>query len=260
MKYSLVFLALFLLTACNEEPPTTEPPTPVETDAPPAANTLSDTERTEGWQLLFDGKTTDGWRGYNHETFPTRGWEIDDSGNLTVHASGGEEDGFGGDIITEQQYENFDLQLEFMVSDTGNSGILYRVVEVEHTPIWHNAPEYQILDNDYYLSVPEEVLGINMKNKLTGEQYDMYGAPEDYTRPLGEWNQARITIQDDRVTHYLNGAKTAEFTIGSPDYQERLAASKFKDYPGFAQTRRGHIGLQDHGHLIKFRNIKIREL
>ena len=149
MKPLLIVSLAILFFACGEksENATSNNDT---TNPAMAHNTLTDIEKEAGWQLLFDGKSTAQWRGYNHPTFPDKGWKVDSEGNLTVSKSGTEEAGFGGDIITRERFENFEFKVDFMVSDTGNSGVFYRVVEVANTPIWHNAPEYQILDNQTY--------------------------------------------------------------------------------------------------------------
>lgn len=221
-----------------------------------SANMLSEAEKEAGWKLLFDGKTTNGWRGYNHETFPTIGWKINEAGSLTVSKSGTEEAGFGGDIITVDKFENFELLVDFMVSDTGNSGIFYRVLESKDQAIWQNAPEYQVLDNQTYINM----YGDDMKTHLTGDDYDLQAAPEDYSKPVGEWNTAKIVINNNKAEYWLNGKKTIDTVLESPEWEALVAKSKFKDYPQFGRTKKGHIGLQDHGHLVKFRNIKIREL
>ena len=219
-------------------------------------NSLSVAEIQDGWKLLFDGKSTDQWRGYNRESFPTKGWFIDDEGNLAVTKSGTEEAGFGGDIITREKFENFIFSVDFMVSDTGNSGILYRVIEAENMAIWQNAQEYQILDDETYLKMNEG----NMETHLTGDNYDLQSSPSRFSNPVGKWNTARIVVDGNHVEHWLNGKKTVTTTIGSEKWDSLVAKSKFANYPDFGRALEGHIGLQDHGHLIKFRNIKIKPL
>ena len=220
-----------------------------------SANKLTDAEIEEGWILLFDGESTDQWRGYNKETFPTKGWAVKDD-VLMVFKSGTEEEGFGGDIITKKQFGNFELRLDFMVKDTSNSGILYLVREFEGQPIWHNAPEYQILDNQTYISMG----GMDMTTHLTGDNYDLQAAPQDYSNAVGEWNTARIIVNNNHVEHWLNGNKTIEYEIGSEEWEALVKASKFAEYPEYGRVKMGHIGLQDHGHEVRFRNIKIKPL
>lgn len=209
------------------------------------------------WITLFDGSSTDAWRGYNRESFPNLGWYIDDEGNLCVEKTDGSEEGFGGDIITREAWENYELELEFAVSDTGNSGILYRIIEDEDMAIWQNAPEYQVLDDSVYL----EMLGADeMYNKLTAGLYDMYPAAGNHSNPIGEWNTAKIVVNNNHVEHWLNGQKVVDYTIGSPEWEELYAKSKFSEYGNFSRATTGHIGLQDHGHLIKYRNIRLKPL
>jgi hypothetical protein len=219
-------------------------------------NKLSSEEKASGWELLFDGKSTNSWRGYNHGTFPTLGWYIDDSGNLAVEKSGTEEEGFGGDIITKEKYENFHFKVDFMVSDTGNSGVLYRVIEADGSAIWHNAPEYQILDDDTYIAMGT----MEMKTHLTGDNYDLQSSTGSYSNDVGEWNTAEIIVNNNKVEHWLNGQKTVEYIIESSEWNKMVAKSKFSNYPNYGRSPMGHIGLQDHGHLIKFRNLKIKKL
>ena len=220
-----------------------------------APNTLTETEIAAGWQLLFDGHSTAGWRGYNRDSFPTRGWRVE-NGELLVEHSGEEEAGFGGDIVTEDSFDDFELKVDFLLTDTANSGILYRVIEQEGSAIWHNAPEYQLLDDDTYIAMAS----MDMNTHLTGDNYDLHSASSRPTNPIGEWNTARIIVDGQHVEHWLNGVKTVEYEIGSPDWEALVAKSKFSGYPAYGRTARGPIGLQDHGHLVKFRNIKIRPL
>lgn len=219
-------------------------------------NSLNKIEKEAGWQLLFDGKSTDQWRGYNQPTFPRKGWEIDDEGNLQVSASGTDQAGFGGDIVTKEQFENFELKIDFMVTDTGNSGIFYRVVEEEKAAIWFNAPEFQILDNQTYVDLEK----MDMHTHLTGDNYDLHPSKGDYSRPVGSWNTAHIIVNNNEVEHWLNGQQTVKYTLETPEWEQLVKASKFANYPQYGRTKNGYIGLQDHGHLVKFRNMKIKRL
>ncbi len=211
--------------------------------------------KNHGWEILFDGTNVDQWRGYNKASFPDYGWKIED-GLLIVEKSGMGEEGNAGDIITKKKYRDFELELDFMISDTSNSGIMYLVVEKEGVPAWHNAPEYQILDNPTY----EAMLGDWMDTHRTADNYDLQMADKDYSKPVGKWNKARIVKKENHVEHWLNGHKTIEYEINSPEWKALVANSKFNEYPGFAQAKEGHIALQDHGHRVSFRNIRIREL
>ena len=218
-------------------------------------NTLTAFEEKSGWTLLFDGESTEMWRGYNQAEFPQKGWRVED-GMLVVEKSGTEEDGFGGDIITLEQYENFELTLDFMLSDTANSGIFYLVREFADTPIWYNAPEYQLLDDTTYY----EMLGDWMDTHRTGDNYDIEAAREYHGKAVGQWNTARIIKRGTNVQHWLNDQLAVTYDIGSMDWLMLVKKSKFNEYPMYGKAQRGHIGLQDHGHEVRFRNIKIRRL
>ena len=220
-----------------------------------AVNMLTAKEKEEGWILLFDGESVEAWRGYNSDSFPDKGWQVKDK-LLMVEATGTEEEGYGGDIITRDQYEDFEFKVDFKLSPQGNSGIIYLVKEEENTPSWHNAPEYQLLDNEYY----EENGDIPMDKHRTGDVYDLYAAEEDAMKPVGEWNTAMIRVKDKVVEHWLNGKKIITYTLQSPEWKEIVANSKFSEYPGFGMSERGHIGIQDHGHQLWYRNIKVRPL
>lgn len=219
-------------------------------------NTLTQAERDAGWQLLFDGSSTEGWRGYNKESFPERGWWVED-GMLTVGTTGGSEDGDGGSIVTVESFDNFELTVDFLLQDTSNSGIFYRVIENETDPIWANAPEYQLIDDETYMMTQAEGWGPTHR---TGDNYDLHDSMVRAMNPVGEWNTARILVDGNHVEHWLNGEKTVEYDFGSTEWEELVAASKFNHYPAYGRTQTGPIGLQDHGHTVRFRNIKIRNL
>ncbi len=211
-----------------------------------APNTLTDAERAAGWTLLFDGRTTAGWRNYRADTLSS-GWQAVD-GTLTRVRR-------GGDIITTEQFANFELVLEWRLSPegpAGNSGIFYRASE-EPPVIYMGAAEMQILDNARHGDGRSELTS-------AGANYALYGVPHSAARPVGEWNTVRIVANGNHVEQWFNGAKVVEFEIDSPDWQARVAASKFKDWPLYARARSGHIGLQEHGSVVAFRNIKIRRL
>lgn len=224
---------------------------PASTSFEQPLNTLTESERAAGWRLLFDGKTTDGWRGYNRKDMPP-GWKVIDgvltrtSGGAGGHGAGG-----GDDIITVDQFESFELVLDWKIVAGGNSGVLYRVTEGAKTS-WHVAPEMQVLDNTKHPT--------RDKRQLAGALYDLYAPPRDTTRGVGQWNTARLVVQGNHVEHWLNGVKQVEYTIGSPDWQQRVAQSKFKDKPQFAKAAKGHICLQDHSDRVEYRNIKLRVL
>ncbi len=223
---------------------------------PKAHNTLGAAELDAGWSLLFDGESTQGWRGYNMEEMPTVGWWVED-GMLTVGKSGGDESGQGGSIVTTESYSDFELSLDFLLEDTSNSGIFYRVIENDTDPIWGNAPEYQLIDDATYLTTQAEGWG---PTHQTGDNYDLHNSSVRAMHPIGEWNTARIVVNENHVEHWLNGLKTVEYEFASPEWQALVSASKFNEYPAYGRTQTGPIALQDHGHRVRFRNIKIRKL
>lgn len=215
--------------------------------APPpvtvTANALTPAERQAGWVLLFDGRSTGGWRGFRETQVPS-GWTVVD-GALT-------RTGPANDIITLQQYGDFELALEWKVAPGGNSGVLYRVTE-EAERTYHTGPEMQVLDDAAHRD------GLDRRT-AAGACYGLYPAPAGVVRPAGEWNQARILVRGSQVEHWLNGQRMAQYELGGPDWSARVAASKFQEWPGYGRARRGHIALQDHGDLVAYRNIKLREL
>ncbi len=211
----------------------------------------------EGWIVLFDGSSTDNFRGYGKETFPESGWLIED-GTLKVEGSGkGEAGGGGGDIITKKKYGNFELSLEWKVSEGGNSGIFYLAREIEGEAIYMSAPEMQILDNERH---PDAKLGKD-GNRQAGSLYDLIPAVPQNAKPAGEWNEIKILVYKGTVVHWQNGENVLEYHLWTDQWKEMCADSKFKDWPNFIDTaEEGYIGLQDHGDDVWFRNIKIREL
>lgn len=204
-------------------------------------NALSELERAQGWQLLFDGETLAGWRGYGLEGAP-EGWIVRD-GALVVTGGG------GVDLITEQQYGDFDLDFEFKVSERANSGVMYRVTE-RSDPSWHTGPEYQVLDDALLGELP------NLKHSV-GAIYDLVAPEVKVARLPGHWNRARISVRGWRVQHYLNGHLTAEADLHSPMGARLVAASKFARMDHFAQAREGHLALQDHGDEVAYRSLKL---
>jgi hypothetical protein len=225
----------------------------IEDGAIPVHNVLSQDEIAAGWQLLFDGVSTAGWRGYNKEAFPEAGWGVAD-GNLIVMASDGSEEGLGGDIVSEAVFSDFELTFEFLLTPVGNSGVFYRVVEDPEEPLWTVAPEYQVLDDTAYIDMGT----MDMNTHLTGDNYDLQSSAVTASNPIGEWNQARILVDGTHVEHWLNGQKTVEYEFFSPEWEDLVAKSKFAPYPNYGRAREGRIAIQDHGHEIRFRNIKIR--
>jgi hypothetical protein len=225
-------------------------------DAGPAPNTLTRKEKKEGWNLLFDGTTMNGWRGAYLDSLPTKGWEVKD-GILMVQASGGAEAAFGGDIVTVEQYGSFELVVDFRLTEGANSGIKYFVTEQQpKTPGSAKGLEYQLLDDARH---PDAKLGIN-GNRTLASLYDLLPPTNKSVHPIGEWNHARIVVRGRHVEHWLNGIKVLAYERGGKEFLAHKAESKFKDLDGFGEAPKGHILLQDHGDQVFFRNIKIRIL
>lgn len=219
-------------------------------------NTLSDYEKKNGWKLLFDGVSTKGWRGAYKDKFPEKGWEVKD-GVLSVLGSNGAEASNGGDIVTMDQYGNFELTLEFKITEGANSGIKYYVTESEKNKGSAIGLEYQILDDVRH---PDAKMGRD-GNRTLASLYDLIPAAKG-KRPnaIGEWNMARIVSKNNHVEHWLNGFKVLEYERGSKEFRDLVALSKYKVWENFGEAPKGHILLQDHGNFVSFRNIKIREL
>jgi len=258
MQHTFLFLTFLALTACSQKE-TRKENTPIkDVKSTENQNILTDQEKAEGWQLLFDGLSTKGWRGFKKEKFPDTGWRVED-GMLMVEYSGKGEEGSGGDIITEDQYGNFELKLDWKISPGGNSGIMFHVTESEkYEDSWNTAPEVQILDDFGY----EKLNGgyvINIK-QMTGANYDMHAPSFYYAKPAGEWNQFCVKVQGSHVEHWLNDRKIVEYELWSPEWKELVKKSKFSVYADYGLAESGHIALQDHGHTVWFRNIKIKSL
>jgi hypothetical protein len=245
LKLLTLFLILILVSTVAA---------PGRQTAGPPLNTLTEKEKHEGWKLLFDGKTMNGWRGAYMDLLPKKGWTVQD-GMLIVRESGGGEAAFGGDIVTIDQYSSFELTLDFKLTEGANSGIKYFVTEQQpRTPGSAIGLEYQILDDAKH---PDAKLGIN-GNRTLASLYDLIPAHDKKVKPIGEWNHARIVVRGKHVEHWLNGVKVLEYERGGKEFLAHKAESKFKDRAGFGEAEKGHILLQDHGNQVFFRNIKIR--
>lgn len=248
---SLIITGGLLLNSCGQAPRTDE-----VAEEEVALNELTPEEKEQGFILMFDGETTEGWRGYQSETFPESGWVIEDGALQVIGAGVGEAGGAGGDIIYDQKFKDFHLILEWKVSDGGNSGIFYLAQELEGEPIWKSAPEMQILDNERHIDAGLGVDG----NRKAGSLYDLIPAKPQNTKPAGEWNIAEVMVYRGTVVHRQNGEVVLEYHIGTADWDRMIADSKFAEFPEFGKYREGYIGLQDHGDDVWFRNIRIREL
>lgn len=246
--FLFVTLAALIMTSCTE------------TAGP---NQLTKEEKQEGWELLFDGESMEHWRGYCKDKVPGA-WSIDNN-SIFIEGSGRGEAGAedGGDIITRKKYQNFELSLEWKVSEGGNSGIFYLAREkcgndsVPGQPIYKSAPEMQILDNDRH---PDAKLGED-GNRQAGALYDLIPAKPQTAKPAGEWNEVLITVYKGTVIHNQNGENVVEYHLWTDDWKKMCADSKFSEWDDFVNTaKKGYIGLQDHGDDVWFRSIKIREL
>ena len=233
------------------------------TDLTPPANTLTAQEKADGWRLLWDGKTTEGWRGAKADAFPSKGWEIQD-GVLTVLATGGAESAAGGDIVTKERFSEFELVADFRITPGANSGIKY-FCQPNLDPITGTGAkaatgsaiglEFQILDDERH---PDAKLGRD-GNRTVGSLYDLIpAAASKQPSAIGEWNTARVLVRGTHVEHWLNDQKVLEYERGSEAFRLIVAQSKYKTIPGFGAWADGHILLQDHGDRVSFRNIKIR--
>jgi hypothetical protein len=245
-------VAMIGFTSCGGKKTTEQ--APVETAA-------------EEWISLFDGKTLEGWRGYNRADVPAA-WTVED-GAIKIQGSGAGEAGAsnGGDFIFDRKFKNFELELEWKVAKGSNSGIFYLAQEVPGEPIWISSPEYQVLDNANH---PDAQLGEN-GNRKSASLYDMIPANPQNSKPFGEWNKAKILCYKGTIVHYQNGEKVLEYHLWTPQWKELLDKSKFKQGGEFpkaydlllncgGENHEGYIGFQDHGDDAWFRNIKVKLL
>jgi hypothetical protein len=204
-------------------------------------NALTPAEKADGWKLLFDGRSTAGWRGFKTPA-PDRGWKVVD-GALTPDPK------VSKDLVSKANYENFELTFDWKISPKGNSGVMYHVIPVGDET-YESGPEYQILDNAHGEPPLQRAASL----------FALYAPSKDMTKPVGEFNHGRLIVDHGRVQHWLNGEKVVEYDINSPDFKARVAGSKFKQWPQFATARTGAIALQNHGDAVWFKNLKIRVL
>ena len=212
-------------------------------------NNLSKEEKGQGYILLFDGKTMDGWRTYQNKS--AESWSVD-SGTLHCKGSSANYGAITADLMTKGQYENFDLTVDWKISPKGNSGILYMVTE-NNPYSYLSGPEYQIIDDKNF---PEKLEDW----QYTATNYAMNPAPTAVPNPVGEWNHTRIVVNKDHVEHWLNGKKVVEYELYSDDWKKRKLAGKWKDVPTYGQSKKGYITFQNHGSEAWFKNIKIKKL
>lgn len=208
-------------------------------------NTLSEKEKKEGWQLLFNGKNLAGWRTFQGKEIS--GWKVID-GVLNNSGVGSDH---GGDIITKVKFQNFELSLEWKIAPKSNSGIFYHVNEKIGTAIYESGPEYQLIDDKGWSDKLRD-------DQYSGANYGMHAPKNAVVKDLNEWNQTRIIVDGTHVQHYLNGVKVVDYYLWDNDWKLLKENGKWKDYPYYGMARKGQIGLQDHGGLAQFRNIKIK--
>jgi len=208
-------------------------------------NTLSEVEKKEGWRLLFNGKNLEGWRTFQGKEIS--GWKVID-GVLNNSGVGSDH---GGDIITREKFQNFELSLEWKIAPRSNSGIFYHVNEKIGTAIYESGPEYQLIDDKGWPDILRD-------DQHSGANYGMHAPKNAVVKDATEWNQTRIVVDGTHVQHYLNGVKVVDYQLWDDDWKLLKEKGKWKDYPYYGMARKGQIGLQDHGGLAQFRNIKIK--
>jgi hypothetical protein len=219
-----------------------------------APNTLTEAEKKDGWKLLFDGKTTAGWHTFG-KTEVGSAWKVsDDAIALDASQKSSYQSKGGGDVVTDAEYENFDLKIDWKISKNGNSGILFDVKESpEYTETWYTGPEMQVLDNEGHEDG-------KIKRHRAGDLYDLISSSTEPVKPVGEWNQAEIRLNKGKLNLYLNGVPIVTTTMWDDNWRSLVKGSKFIKMPDFAKYKSGRIALQDHGCDVWFRNIKIKTL
>jgi hypothetical protein len=235
-----IYLALLLtvLASCG--------PSATQEQAQDEPETAAPQPEQEEWTVLFDGSNLDAWRTFKKEQ-PADQWQIQDDA-LMLTGKG------GGDLITKEEFENFELTLDWKISECGNSGLFFNVVEADTLKAtYHSGPEFQLLDNDCH---PDA----KIEKHRAGDNYDLQKSTEETVKPVGEWNSIRLVVNDGQVQHWMNGTKVIEYTLWTPEWEEQVANSKFAQFPAYGKARQGHIALQDHGDKVWFKDIKIRRL
>ncbi len=242
-KLVVYVLIAVIAVSCN-------PASKKTADDKPENNKLTSEEINSGWDLLFNGKDLDNWQGFKQDSTPGN-WIIEDDCLVTL-GKGGD---IGGDIISKDQFEDFELSLEWAISEGGNSGIFFHVLEGDYPTVYATGPEYQLIDDEGYPHPLEEW-------QKTAADYAMYNPDtlKKKLKPAGEFNISKIIVRDGEVEYWLNGEKVLAYELWTDDWKDRVQNCKWKDYPGYGLANNGYIGLQDHGDTIKFRNIKIRDL
>lgn len=220
----------------------------------PSSQSEADTESTAAEETSTpaasaeweDITSPDHWRNFKADSISSA-WSFQD-GILKLTGKG------GGDIVTKQQFDNFELELDWLISEGGNSGLMFHVVEADSLgATYHSGPEYQLLDNERH---PDA----KIEKHRSGDNYDLQKSTVETVKPAGEWNTTRLVVNEGKVEHYLNGEKVVEYELWTPEWKEAVANSKFAQFPAYGMAKEGHIALQDHGDVVSFRNIRVREL
>ena len=243
--WSSCFLFGVLLASCRK--PTPGPVDSVADRSPEAAaapNTLTAAETAEGWKLLFDGQSLTGWHVFGKPSAPTENWHVEDGAIAWKDK--------GGDLASDAEYQDFELSLEWKISEGGNSGVFFHVTEDNDVP-WKTGPEMQVLDDERH---PDG----RKATTAAGANYALYPAEGKQLNPVGEWNQARLRVQGSQVEHWLNGKRVVSYSLWTEQWKADVAASKFASMPDYGSRKSGLIVLQDHGNRVWFRNIKLRAL
>jgi len=239
----ILILTLLLITTFNDA--TAQKKAQQQKKAGSWLNTLTPAEKKQGWELLFDGKSMSKWRNYGKDSLV--GWKVED-GDMVALGQG------SNDIVTKKEYQNFELSLEWKTAPEGNSGIFFNVVEGKHPAMYETGPEYQIIDEAGWPDKLEEW-------QKSGANYAMHPAPPTKKlKPVGEYNLSKIVVNKGHVQHWLNGGKVVEYQLWTPEWEKLVKDGKWKDYPDYGRAREGHLGLQDHGKVTWFRNIKVRKI
>jgi hypothetical protein len=251
---------LFVLAACNNDSDSDKKEgdsltSKKETTMSAVNNSLSDQEKSDGWQSLFDGQTIKGWHKYGGAPIGAA-WKIGDGAiYLDTSSKKDWQTANGGDIVTDEEFENFDLKLDWKISEAGNSGIIFYVNEdtVKFKHSFESGPEMQVVDNERHED------GKLIKHQA-GDLYDMISCSKKTVKPAGEWNAAEIKCVNGKLDLYLNGENVVSTTMWDENWKKMVAGSKFKEWPGFGTFKKGKLCLQDHGNLVSFRNIRVKRL
>lgn len=245
----LLLIMIVVIISCEKSKPKDAVALYAEIDKTAAPNTLTEKEKKNGWQLLFDGKTTDGWRGYNMKIFPDC-WAIEDE-SLTMNSKGSQED---QDIITNKKYRDFVLSLEYKLTKAANSGIIFQIAEdPKYKFPYETGPEFQVIDHENWPDKLEDW-------QMNGANYAMYPPMAKPYKALGEWNQLFLMVRGNMVTQMLNGVVVVKYEKNSEEWEKLRNSGKWSDFPDYGKYYEGYISLQNHGTKVWYRSIKLKEI